>query len=323
VRRSRVCLFIPTFNAGSILAEAVRAAEEQSTPVQTVVVDNGSVDGSVADVRREFPGVAVVDLPTNLGFGPALNRAVAQYPAEILIFTNDDVRHEPRFVEALLDEAGSGRVVTTVAGVLVTGDDPLVVDSAGVVVDRTLLALDYLHGAAIDRLRTAPPPLGPTGAATLVLRDAFSSVGGFDERMFAYLEDVDLALRLHAAGVHCRLAHAAVAVHAHSSTLGSGSPRKNYLMGWSRGYMLRRYGVVEQPLRAARALATEAVICAGQIPIDGNAAGIRGRIAGWRAARNLPRRAVPSSALSDIPLAEALRRRAARRRVLERVARAG
>ncbi len=42
-------LFIPTFNAGSILAEAVRTALEQSTPVQTVVVDNGSTDGSVAD----------------------------------------------------------------------------------------------------------------------------------------------------------------------------------------------------------------------------------------------------------------------------------
>ena len=188
--------------------------------------------------------------------------------------------------------------------------------------DCSLLAFDYLHGAATERLRTAPPPLGPTGAAALVSREAFSTVGGFDERIFAYLEDVDLALRLHAAGVRCRLATEARAVHAHSSTLGSGSRRKNYLMGWSRGYMLRRYGVLDQPRRAARALIAEAVICAGQVAIDGNAAGIRGRAAGWRAARGLPRRPIPPSAVRDIPLATALRARAARRVVLEPLSRA-
>ena len=289
--------------------------------MQTVVVDNGSTDGSISEVRREFPDVAVLELPSNLGFGRALNRAVAEYPADLLIFTNDDARHERRFVEALLEQASSGPGGPSVAGVLLKVDDPDRVDSAGVVVDSTLLAFDYLHGSPSDRVSEAPPPLGPTGAAALVPLEAFSAIGGFDERMFAYLEDVDLALRLHATGTGCRLAPEARAVHAHSSTLGSGSRRKNYLMGWSRGYMLRRYRVLDQRGPAARALVTEAAICAGQIAIDHNASGARGRIAGWRAARNLSPRTIPPSALADIPLTEALRRRAARRRVLEPVSR--
>jgi N-acetylglucosaminyl-diphospho-decaprenol L-rhamnosyltransferase len=317
VRRPRVSVFIPSFNGGSILAEAVRGIVAQSTPAHTVVVDNGSTDGSISEVRREFPDVAVLELPSNLGFGRALNRAVAKYPADFLIFTNDDARHERRFVEALLEEAGTGHPGRTVAGVLLKDDDPGLVDSAGVVVDSTLLAFDYLHGSPRDRVSAAPPPLGPTGAAALVPLEAFSTIGGFDERMFAYLEDVDLALRLHATGVECRLAPEACAVHAHSSTLGSGSRRKNYLMGWSRGYMLRRYGVLDQPGRAVRALVTEAAICAGQVAIDHNASGIGGRIAGWRAARHLPPRPIPGGAVTQISLAAALRRRAARRRVLE------
>src|SRR5439155_24489020 len=134
--------------------------------------------------------------------------------------------------------------------------------------------------------------LGPTGAAALVPCSAFRAVGGFDDRFFAYLEDVDLALRLRAVGVSCRLAGQARGTHRHSATLGSGSREKNRLMGWSRGYMLRRYGVMREPRPAMRALATEVVICAGQLVFDRTASGAIGRLRGWRAGRELPRRAI-------------------------------
>ena len=199
------------------------------------------------------------------------------------------------------------------AGVLLQDRDPRLVDSAGVVVDSTLLAFDYLHGLPYSIVATAQSPLGPTGGAALVTRTAFAALGGFDARIFAYLEDVDLALRLRAAGFQCRISPHARAIHRHSATLGSGSRAKNHLMGWSRAYLLRRYGVLHSPKRAARALAAETVICAGQLVIDRNASGVAGRISGWNAARGLPRLEVAPHATLDITLAEALRRRAARR----------
>ena len=88
-----------------------------------------------------------------------------------------------------------------------------------------------------------PNPLGPSGAAAAYLNDAFWEAGGFDERIFAYWEDVDLALSLRTLGYKCALARRAIGTHAHSATLGSGSPRKNYLMGFGRGYVLRKWGV--------------------------------------------------------------------------------
>lgn len=308
----RAHVFVPTYERRSLLLETLRALSEQTVEVCVVVVDNGSTDGTVEAVRAEYPGVQLVELGANRGFGPALNEAVRRHPAERLIFTNNDVRHEPTFVEALLAEVGPGP--SPVAGVLLDHAQPRTIDSAGVVVDSTLLAFDYLHGAPVDAAACAPPPLGPTGAAALVPLQAFQAVGGFDERIFAYLEDVDLALRLRAAGFACRLAAHAHAVHLHSATLGSGSAEKNRLMGWSRGYMLRRYGVFRDPRRAVRALAAEVTICAGQVVIDHTASGVTARINGWRAAKGLPRLAVPPGATLDITLPDALRRRAAQRR---------
>ena len=111
---------------------------------------------------------------------------------------------------------------------------------------------------------------------------AFEAVGGFDERIFLYYEDLDLALRMAAAGARCRLAPEARALHAYSASLGAGSGEKYARTGWSRGYMLRRYGVMSRPRDAARVLATEGAICAGQLLMDRTAAGLRGRLRGWR-----------------------------------------
>ena len=199
------------------------------------------------------------------------------------------------------------------AGVLLQADATGLIDSAGVAADCTLLAWDYLHGQPAAAAENAPPPLGPTGGAALVKREIFERVGGFDERIFAYLEDVDLAFRLRCAGAVCALAPHARALHRHSSTLGSGSRAKNRLMGWSRGYLLRRYGILRDPALAVPALIRELVIVGGQVVVDRNAAGLSGRLAGWSAAAGLPRRPRPRDGLVHASTLEALRMRSRRR----------
>jgi N-acetylglucosaminyl-diphospho-decaprenol L-rhamnosyltransferase len=293
----------------------VRSLASQTRPVPIVVVDNGSSDESLERVRAEFPDVDILSMGTNLGFGPALNRAVRQRASHLLIFLNDDVECQPTFVEAMLEELSPATAM--VAGVLLQGAAPQLIDSAGIVVDSTLMAFDYLHGEPADVLADAPAPLGPTGGAALFRSDAFNGVRGFDERMFAYLEDVDLMLRLRRAGAGCRLAPEARAVHRHSTTLGSGSATKNWHMGWSRGYLLRRYGILRQPHRAVRALAAEAVICGGQAVIDRTLTGVAGRIRGWRAAGALPGRTIRDSDATDMSLCDALARRSRRRSFAE------
>jgi N-acetylglucosaminyl-diphospho-decaprenol L-rhamnosyltransferase len=255
--------------------------------------------------------VRVVELGENIGFGRAINRGVAEVPGDPVVLLNNDAVPEPRFVEALLAELGEG--VDSVAGVLLQERAPELIDSAGVVADATLMGFDYLHGEPAGAAVAVPPPLGPTGGAALYRREAFEALGGFDERIFLYYEDLDLALRLAANGGRCRLAAEARALHAYSASLGAASARKYARTGWSRGYMLRRYGVMRDPRLALRTLACEGALCAGQLLKDRTASGLRGRLEGWREAGSLEPRDADGALLLDLSAREALALRRRRR----------
>ena len=185
--------YIPNFNGEKWLPRTLQSLRGQTRRPDVVVVDNGSTDGSIAAARADFPEATVLELGENIGFGPALNRAVAAHPAEAIVLLNSDVECEPGFCEALLAGADG---VEMVAGVLLQEQAPDLIDSAGVVADRTLMGFDYLHGERAGAAAGAAAPLGPTGGGGLYRRDAWEAVGGFDERIFLYYEDLDLALRL-------------------------------------------------------------------------------------------------------------------------------
>jgi GT2 family glycosyltransferase len=307
----RPAVYIPNFNGFRHLERVLGSLRGQTRPVDVILADNGSTDDSVALVREKFSEVSVLELGRNVGFGPAINCAAREHPADPLILLNNDTECEPRFVEAMLDSLGESAQM--VAGVLVQENSPDLIDSAGVVADRTLMGFDYLHGEPLSALEGAADPLGPTGGAALYRREAFETVGGFDERIFLYYEDLDLALRLSAAGGRCRLAPEARALHAYSASLGAGSGDKYARTGWSRGYMLRRYGVMSRPSLALRALACEGVLCAGQLLFDRSAKGIGGRWRGWRDGGGLEPRDLDGAPLLKISAHQALALRRRRR----------
>jgi N-acetylglucosaminyl-diphospho-decaprenol L-rhamnosyltransferase len=314
----RPTVYIPNFNGERWLPRTLQSLRAQTTRLDVVVVDNGSSDGSVAAVRADFPEVTMMELAENLGFGPALNRAVAAHPADAIALLNSDVECEPGFCEALLAAAepagGAGAPgVDMVAAVLLQEQEPSLIDSAGVVADHTLMGFDHLHGEPVGALDGAPDPLGPTGGAALYRREAWEAVGGFDERIFLYYEDLDLALRIAAGGGRCRLAPGARALHAYSASLGAASGAKYARTGWSRGYMLRRYGVMRDPALAGQAIAREAAIGLGQLLRDRTAQGIAGRLRGFRAGARLPHHEVAAAPLLEISAREALALRRRRR----------
>jgi GT2 family glycosyltransferase len=303
----RPAVYIPNFNGAQRIGRALQSLREQTRPLDVVVADNGSGDDSVEMIQEQFPEVHLLVMGANLGFGRALNRAIEEHPADPVILLNNDAVAEPRFAEALLDAHATG--AESVAGVLTQERAPDLIDSAGVVADRTLMGFDHLHGEPLTAAATASDPLGPTGGAALYSRPAFARVGGFDERIFLYYEDLDLALRMAGGGARCRLAPEAVAVHAYSASLGARSGRKFAQTGWSRGYMLRRYGVMKHPRDAARVLLAEGALCAGQILLDRTTAGARGRLRGWRAGGELERRDLDGAPLLKLTPRQALARR--------------
>ena len=95
----RAVVVIPTLNARELLAEAIASVEAQTVPVQIIVVDNASSDGTAEMLADRFPQVTVVRNEENLGFGRAVNRGVAEAgDADIVILVNNDAVCAPDFV---------------------------------------------------------------------------------------------------------------------------------------------------------------------------------------------------------------------------------
>jgi N-acetylglucosaminyl-diphospho-decaprenol L-rhamnosyltransferase len=301
-------------------ARVVRLLESLSRAgdgFETIVVDNGTGSPDLGRAVGDLEDGQVLRLDSNLGYSRAVNLAARRAQGEALVLLNDDSVVEPGYVQRICRPLDSGAGVVMASGVMRDAASPGLIDTAGIEIDHTLLAFDYLNGEPIEILdRHVPDPVGPSGAAAAFSRDAFLEAGGFDEALFAYLEDVDLALRLRCAGGSCRLAAAARGLHEHSSTLGPGSARKDYLMGYGRSYLLRKWNVLETR-RLPAVLARELSLSAGQVLIDRNLGAVQGRLQGLRAGR--PVEPYPASALPDAPsLGTTLRRRWRRRARMRR-----
>ncbi len=251
--------------------------------VETIVVDNGTDSLQLKRLVSGFDGGELLRLPANVGYSRAVNLAAREAGGEALVLLNDDCVVEDGYVERLVATLDPRGGIVMAAGVMRDAGNPDLIETAGVEVDRTLLPFDYLNGEPVEALASSTPdPIGPSGASAALWREAFLEVGGFDEALFAYFEDVDLALRIHRQGGSCRLAPRALGTHEHSATLGSGSRRKNYLVGYGRGYLLRKWGVLT-PRRLPGVVLREVAWCAGHVLIDRNLGAISGRLDGLRA----------------------------------------
>jgi GT2 family glycosyltransferase len=228
-----------------------------------------------------------------LGFSIACNRGVSAGDGEIVVLLNNDVACHPDFLERLVAPFDVDQRIGSVAALLLRpGDDRI--ESFGLAVDATLAGYPRLRGRpARDAQPSDPVLVGPSGAAGAYRRAAWEDVGGLDEGVRSYGEDVDLALRLRTAAWMTVGAADAISVHIGSASAGARSAWQRYQGGFSRGYFLRRYGVLKTR-SAVRTVTTELIATVGDaVVFSHDLAALRGRIAGWRAAEGLPRRSRP------------------------------
>jgi GT2 family glycosyltransferase len=190
---------------------------------ETIVVDNASRDGTVDWVREAHPGVRVLALDRNLGFGEANRRAAATARAPLLAFLNSDTVVETGWLAELARAIAGDETIAAACSTLLLLDREDLVNARGGGMTRLGYGFDrdYLHPVAPSPL--APEPelrevLFPTAAAMLMRRDEFLAMGGFDPAFFMYHEDVDLGWRLWVAGRRVVVCRDSVVRHAHGGT---------------------------------------------------------------------------------------------------------
>lgn len=277
------------------LESVVTAGDRTPGEAELIVVDNGGLAGIV---RSRFPQARLVEPGSNIGFAGAVQRGIAAAAADWVALVNDDARLEPDALAALIAAGESDARIGSVAAQVRFEADPGRLNSAGIEVDSLGVATERLAGSPVGEAWQAIEVFGPSGACALYRVAMLEQIGGFDERFFAYLEDVDVAWRGRAAGWTSVYEPRAVAYHRASSSSGEGSSFKYELVGRNRVWLLARNATNGQLARALPGiLAYDLAYIAYVALTDRTLAPLRGRLAGlrqWRAlrARGGPRRQV-------------------------------
>jgi GT2 family glycosyltransferase len=191
-----------------------------------VCVDNGSADGSVQAVREQFPDVVLIEAGANLGYSGGNNlgiRHALEHGAQRVMLVNNDATVAPEVIEGFERAARERPRAGILAGKVYFADRPSTIWFAG---QRVSELLGYSgrprgFGRADGRRYTRMAPTGrAVGALMAVSREAIEAVGLLDEALFAYVEDVDWALRVRRAGFEVIFAPEARAWHRISASTG-------------------------------------------------------------------------------------------------------
>lgn len=247
----KIALVIVNYNSGRLLDECLAAVAGQTRrPDRVVVVDNASVDDSLAGVAEKWPHVEIMRLDHNAGFAAANNRAIERCgDCDWTALLNPDAFPEPGWLAALADAARALPEAGSLASCLVNADDPGMLDGMGDAYHVSGLVWRVGHGGPVPAEQARREVFAPCAAAAMYRREAIEQAGGFDESYFCYNEDVDLGFRMRLLGMASWYVPEARARHIGSAVTGAHSDfslfygHRNlvwtYVKNMPRGLLLR------------------------------------------------------------------------------------
>ena len=201
---------------------------------ETIVVDNGSSDGSADLAESEF-AARVIRNRENRGFCAANNQGIAAAAGDFIALLNNDAEAEPGWLAALHSACSRHPQVGMAASKILVWEDPSRIDKAGHLIFPDGQNRGRGSGARdqgqFDREEEV---LWPDGCAAMYRRSMLEQIGGFDEDFFAYGDDAELGLRARIAGWKCIYTPLAVVRHHRGSTLGKQSARRLELIERNR-----------------------------------------------------------------------------------------
>ncbi|MEG0499109.1 MAG: glycosyltransferase family 2 protein, partial [Alistipes sp.] len=202
--------------------------------VGVTVADNGSTDGSMALLERDFPTVRRIYLDRNYGFAEGYNRALELVNTDFFVLLNSDVETPNGWLEPILQMLEQHADVAAAAPKLLSYDERTTFEYAGAAggyIDflgypfcrgRILCSMEKDEGQYDDERDV----FWVSGAAFCCRADVFRALGGFDVDFFAHMEEIDLCWRMQLAGYRVRIMPRSAVYHLGGGTLASDSPTK-------------------------------------------------------------------------------------------------
>lgn len=214
---------IPTWNGASLLPECLDSLlRQRPAPLEIIVVDSASEDGTPDLVQRDFPAVRLMRMTVNLGYTGATNEGIRRASGTLVGVVNQDVALELGWCAAILDAAEAFPAAGSFASKIMLYDHRDHFHSAGdayrqdgIPVNRGVWQKD------VGQFDAPAEVFAACGGAAVYRRAMLDQVGLLDESFFMYCEDVDLGWRQQLAGWTARYVPGAVAYH-HLGASGGG-----------------------------------------------------------------------------------------------------
>lgn len=205
--------------------------------VEIIVADNGSHDRSLECLAKHFPSVRTIALEKNHGFAGGYNRALRQVDADYYVLLNSDMEVGEHWLEPCIELLENHPEVAACQPKIRSLKKRAYFEHAGAAggfVDH--FGFPFCKGRIFSGIErdegqydVAGRVFWATGAAMFIRAEAFIGAGGFDERFFAHMEEIDLCWRLQNSGYHIMSCPRSVVYHLGGGSLPASNPRKTYL----------------------------------------------------------------------------------------------
>lgn len=238
----KVNVVIPTWKGEKRISRCLDALYKQTfKDFTTTVVVNGydPSDGTMKSLASYTKLQIIVNLQ-NVGFATAVNQGIRASSGLYVAVLNDDAFPEPQWLETLVEAIERNPRLGSCASLMVFAHKPDTIQSAGIAIDRAAIAWDRMRGKPVSMAGGPTEVFGASAGAALYRRSMLEQIGLFDERFFAYLEDVDLAWRAQIAGWHSLYVPQAIVHHEASASFGEDSPLKRRLKARNKVWMVAK-----------------------------------------------------------------------------------
>jgi GT2 family glycosyltransferase/2-polyprenyl-3-methyl-5-hydroxy-6-metoxy-1,4-benzoquinol methylase len=233
-----VSIIIPHYNGTDLLRRCLRALQlTEYEPVEILVVDNASTDGSGETAKEEFPQIKLIREMTNHGFAGGCNIGMREASGKYVVLLNNDAVVTPAWLRHLVRAAEDDPKIGALQPKILGYSQSSHFDYAGAAGGfMDVLGYPFARGRIFFTLEADSGQyeresniFWATGTCTLLRRSAVERVGELDETFFAHMEEIDLDWRLHMAGYRVAYDPKSVVHHDAGTTLPPESPRKIYL----------------------------------------------------------------------------------------------
>lgn len=222
MQETKVTVVIPNYNGIKYIRNCMDSLRNQTEkPFEVLVVDNGSKDGSLEILQEEYPEARVIALKENTGFCHAVNLGIRESKTPYVILLNNDTIVKAGFVSSLVKAVEEREDIFSVSAQMLSMEDENILDGAGD--GYCILGWAYARGKGrqANEYSKKIEIFSACGGAAIYRKDIIEQIGYFDERHFAYLEDVDIGYRARIYGYRNMYEPTAKVIHAGSAVSGS------------------------------------------------------------------------------------------------------